>query len=211
MEATRTDRKRAAISAAATILFLERGYRGTSMDEIASAAAVSKQTVYKQFADKEQLFSYVVQALVSEASDPVHDAVRKLDAAGDVEAELRGIARHQLQLVLRPQLMQLRRLVIAEAMQFPELGKVFFDQGPRATINALAGALRELADRGALHIEDPELAATHFNWLLMGDALNRAMLLGLSKPPPARQLDRWAAAAVETFLAAFGPTRSSRR
>ena len=199
-----TDRKRAAITEAATTLFLRDGYRGTSMEEIASVAGVSKQTVYKQFAHKEQLFSHVVQTLVNEASDPVHEAVQTVDVAGDVREELRAIARRQLQLVLRPRLMQLRRLVIAETIQFPKLGKVFFEQGPRRTIGALADTLRDFADRGALEIDDPELAATHFNWLLMGDALNRAMLLGLSKAPPARELDRWATTAVDTFLAAFG-------
>ena len=50
----RSDRKRAAILEAATEAFLQRGYLGTSMDEIAAQAAVSKQTVYKHFADKEQ-------------------------------------------------------------------------------------------------------------------------------------------------------------
>src|ERR1700761_3943858 len=56
----RTARKRRAITAAATALFLRDGYRDTSMDAVAAQAAVSKQTVYKQFADKEQLFRAVV-------------------------------------------------------------------------------------------------------------------------------------------------------
>lgn len=203
IELSRTDRKRADITQAATDLFLRDGYRGTSMDEIAGAAGVSKQTVYKQFAHKEQLFSHVVRALVNEASDPVHDAARAVDMAGDVEQELRTIARRQLELVLQPRLMQLRRLVVAESTHFPELGKVFFVQGPRRTIDALAGALAQLTDLGALKIDDPELAATHFNWLVMGEPLNRAMLLGLEKPPPAQELDLWAKTAVDTFLAAF--------
>ena len=204
VQLSRTDRKRAAITEAATALFLRDGYRGTSMEEIAGAAGVSKQTVYKQFAHKEQLFSHVVQALVSQASDPVHEAVRKVDLAAEVDVELRAIARRQLELVLQPTLMQLRRLVIAEARHFPELGKVFFDQGPRRAIDALAATFGHLAERGVLKIDDPKAAATQFNWLLMGEPLNRAMLLGLEEPPPARELDRWATTAVDTFLAAFG-------
>src|SRR5438477_89804 len=53
----RSTRKRRAIVEAATAAFLRDGYRGTSMDEVAAKAGVSKQTVYKHFADKERLFS----------------------------------------------------------------------------------------------------------------------------------------------------------
>jgi AcrR family transcriptional regulator len=53
----RSARKRQTIIDAAAALFLEHGYQGTSMDDIAALAAVSKQTVYKNFADKQQLFS----------------------------------------------------------------------------------------------------------------------------------------------------------
>jgi AcrR family transcriptional regulator len=200
----RTERKQAAITNAATELFLRDGYRGTSMDDIAAAAGVSKQTVYKQFTDKEQLFCDVVEGLVNAASDPVYEAVRGLQLSDDLVTELRAVARRQLELVLEPRLMQLRRLVIAEATRFPKLGKVFFDQGPRRTIDALALTFRQLSDRGLLRIDDPLVAASHFNWLVMGAPLNAAMLLGLDKPPRPRDLDRWATAGVTTFLAAFG-------
>ena len=70
-ESHRSTRKRKAILDAATTVFLRKGYLGTSMDEIAALAAVSKQTVYKQFADKERLFSEIVTSTVSRASDPV--------------------------------------------------------------------------------------------------------------------------------------------
>ena len=60
MAAGRSARKRQAILAAARTLFLRHGYGGTSMDEVAAIAAVSKQTVYKQFADKQRLFAAVI-------------------------------------------------------------------------------------------------------------------------------------------------------
>jgi TetR/AcrR family transcriptional repressor of mexJK operon len=207
---TTTQRKQAAIADAATKLFLREGYRGTSMDEIAAAAGVSKQTVYKQFTDKEQLFCHVVEAMVNAASDPVYDTVRALDVDGDLEVALRAVARRQLELVLQPRLMQLRRLVIAEATRFPELGRVFFDQGPRRTTTALADAFGRLAAAGRLRVDDPMLAATQFNWLVMGVPLNEAMLLGLEKPPSAKKLDHFATTAVATFLAAFGRARPAR-
>src|SRR5215208_6812069 len=95
---SRSARKRAAILEAATTLFLRHGYRGTSMDEIAATAGVSKQTVYKHFADKESLFSEIVVSTVEEVAEPVHAAVLELRDSGDLEADLRRLARQLLQM-----------------------------------------------------------------------------------------------------------------
>jgi AcrR family transcriptional regulator len=202
-EATRSARKRGAILDAATTLFLRSGYRGTSMDEIAALAAVSKQTVYKHFADKERLFAEIVTGSVSEVSDPVHAEVLALEDSGDVEADLRGLARRLLGRVMQPRILQLRRLVIGEAARFPELGRTFHDQGPGRTIGALAAVFERLADRGVLELDDPRLAAAHFNWLVMSIPLNQAMLLGEDQPPDRAELDRYADAGVRAFLAAY--------
>src|SRR4051794_7452202 len=177
-EETRSARKRGAIVEAATVAFLRKGYLGTSMDEIAAAAGVSKQTVYKNFADKEQLFSQVVRITVDAVSDPVHDEVVDLGDSGDLAADLRDLARRQLRAVMQPQLLQLRRLVIAEADRFPELGRTFYDRGPGRTIASLAETFERLGGRGLLDVDDPVAAATHFNWLIMSAPLNQAMLLG---------------------------------
>jgi TetR/AcrR family transcriptional regulator, mexJK operon transcriptional repressor len=202
----RTERKRAAITAAATRLFLRSGYRGTTMDEIAAAAGVSKQTLYKQFSDKEQLFLAVVRALVTAASDPVDAATRGLEMTGDLESDLVALARRQLELVLQPRLMQLRRLVIAEADRFPQLGRAFYELGPGRTIDALADALGAFAAGGRLRLADARVAASQLNWLIMGEPLNEAMLLGFHAPPPPEDLDRWATTGVTAFLAAYAAT-----
>src|ERR1700727_4022485 len=117
----RSDRKRRAILDAATERFLRNGYLGTSMDEIAADAAVSKQTVYKHFDDKERLFREIVAVTVDEISDPNYEAVKALQESGDVGADLRELARGQLRRVMQPRLLQLRRLVIGETGRFPEL------------------------------------------------------------------------------------------
>jgi len=203
-EATRSQRKRAAILEAAATTFLRRGYLGTSMDEIAALAGVSKQTVYKQFADKERLFKEIVLGTVNEASQPVYDEVLNLDATGDLETALRELARRQLGLVMQPRLLQLRRLVIGEAGRFPELGRTFYEQGPQRTIAALAVTFERLAERGLLRFEDPRIAAAHFNWLVMSIPLNEAMLCGTDDALPPADVARFAHAGVSAFLAAYG-------
>ena len=199
----RSQRKRRAILEAATTRFLRNGYRGTSMDEIAALAGVSKQTVYKAFSDKESLFSEIVISAVKEAADPVYAEVLELEDTGDIEADLRGFARRLLKRVMQPQILQLRRLVIGEAERFPELGRTFYEQGPGRTIAALAPVFERLAATGALQVDDPLLAAAHFNWLVMSMPLNRAMFLGEHEPPASAELNRFADAGVRAFLAAY--------
>ena len=200
----RSTRKRRAILEAATAVFLRNGYLGTSMDEIAALAGVSKQTVYKHFADKKRLFVEIVTSTVDEISDPVHDEVLSIADSGDIEADLRDLAHRQLARVMQPRLLQLRRLVIGEASRFPALGRTFYERGPGRTIAALAIAFKGLAIRGVLQLEDPELAAAHFNWLIMSAPLNQAMLLGSDEPPTRADINRHADSGVRIFLAAYG-------
>jgi AcrR family transcriptional regulator len=199
----RSARKRRAILDAATTVFLSNGYLGTSMDEIAALARVSKQTVYKHFADKERLFSEIVTATVDEIADPNTDEVLKLKDTGDLERDLRDFARRQLRAVMKPRLLQLRRLIIGEAERFPQLGRMFYERGPGRTIEALAAMLEQLASQGALELDDPRLAAAHFNWLVMSIPLNQAMLLGEDRPATPSELKRYADAGVRAFLAAY--------
>jgi TetR/AcrR family transcriptional repressor of mexJK operon len=196
--------KRRAILDAATTVFLRNGYLGTSMDEIAALASVSKQTIYKHFGDKERLFAEIVTTTVDEASGPVHDEVLSLEDSGDVEADLRNLARQVLGRVMQPRLMQLRRLVISEAGRFPEMGRMFYERGPGRTIAALADAFERLAARGVLHMDDPAIAAAHFNWLIMSIPLNRAMFFGDDELPRPADLERYAETGVQVFLAAYG-------
>lgn len=200
----RSDRKRRAILEAATEAFLRQGFLGTSMDEIAAAAAVSKQTVYKHFSDKESLFREIVTTTVDEISDPNYEEVLGLEDSGDLEADLRGLARRQLDRVMQPRLLALRRLVIGESGRFPELGRLFYARGPGRTISALSTAFERLAQLGLVELDDPDTAAAQFNWLIMSTPLNAAMLLGDDAGPEGAELDRYAAAGVRVFLAAYG-------
>lgn len=200
----RTARKRRAILDAATEIFLKDGYLGAGVDEIASQADVSKQTIYKQFASKEALFLQVVAGLTNRGSDAVHNDIPDLAPEGDLRAYLEDYANRQLGIVLTPRLMQLRRMVIGEVGRFPELGRALYDSGPARAMAAMAALFRRLADRGVLRIDDPAVAASQFNWLVMSQPLNQAMLLGDAAIPKPAALRRHAAEAVRMFLAAYG-------
>jgi hypothetical protein len=64
---------------------------------------------------------------------------------------------------MQPQVLQLRRLVIGEAGRFPELGRTYYERGPERTVAALASWFQQLAERGRLRLDDPLIAANHFN------------------------------------------------
>lgn len=200
---SRHDRKHQAITEAATDLFLANGFTRTSMDDVARRAKVSKQTIYMHFGDKEKLLFEIVTAIMAVASDPFDHEIYRLGESDDLDADLRTHARQQLSLVMAPRPLQLRRLVTAEAVAFPELGRLFFEQGPALTMTNLAEAFGRLGERGVLAVPDPPRAASDFNWLIMGEPMNRAMLLGVDDPMPGRSLDEWANAAAQSFLAVY--------
>jgi TetR/AcrR family transcriptional repressor of mexJK operon len=200
----RSAQKRRAILDAATEVFLQKGYLATSMDEIAALAAVSKQTVYKNFPGKETLFVEIVSSVTNRASDRVHGEMPGLAEGEDIAEYLRRYAYRQLTVVLTPRVMQLRRLVIGEVGRFPELARALFEGGPRRAMAVLAVLFERWADRGLLAIDNPAVAASQFNWLIMGEPLNRAMLLGDEAIPKPAELRRHAAAGVRLFLASYG-------
>ncbi|MGO4837362.1 TetR/AcrR family transcriptional regulator, partial [Rhizobiaceae sp. 2RAB30] len=193
-----------AILDAATEVFLRSGYLGTNMDEIAALSAVSKQTVYKHFSSKEALFVEIVMRMTGEAGDTVHDTIPDFGEDDDVARYLVDYGYRQLTVVLTPRLMQLRRLVIGEVTRFPELARVLYEGGPKRAMAALATMFERMGERGLLTVEDPATAASHFNWLVMSDPINQAMLLGDSAIPGPEELRRQAVQGVRVFMAAYG-------
>lgn len=150
-----------------------------------------------------------MSGLTNAGSDAVHGAIPELAPGGDLQAYLEEYANRQLAIVLTPRLMQLRRVVIGEAGRFPELGKALYESGPKRAMAAMASVLQGLADRKLLRIDNAAAAASHFNWLVMGQPLNQAMLGGDSAIPETAALRRHAAEAVSVFLAAFGAARET--
>ncbi|RZU13417.1 TetR family transcriptional regulator [Kribbella rubisoli] len=202
----RTARKRRAILAAATTAFLQHGYLGASMDEVAANAGVSKQTVYKQFENKERLFAEIVLGTSDQLMDGLLQAyVDTLDGAADAREALRALARRLLQSLTADSVLQLRRLVIAEADRFPEVCGAWFNQGFEQSLDALGEALTRLSDRGLLkQLDDPTLAAYQFAGLVMYKPMNRAMFAGTRQRPKPGELEKLADQAADVFLAAYG-------
>jgi TetR/AcrR family transcriptional repressor of mexJK operon len=201
----RSSRKRRAILEAATAVFLRNGYVGTSMDEVAARAGVSKQTVYRHFADKEALFAEIVLSTIDQVGVPFYAGLPALGDTEDLERDLRDLARRLIRVVMQPRLLQLRRLVIAEAARFPALARSYYERGPGRTAETLAASFRELAARGLLRLDDPLVAARHFVWSVLSIPLNEVMLSGEDERFSAAELEGFADAGVHAFLWGHGP------
>jgi TetR/AcrR family transcriptional regulator, mexJK operon transcriptional repressor len=199
----RSERTRGAIFAAAEELFLAHGYGGTSMDRIAALAGVTKQTVYSHVNSKEALFLEIVERMTGGAGDRLAEAVDDPADETSITSFLQDFAEQQLRIVLTPRLMQLRRMVIGEVGRFPELGAMLHERGPSRSIGRLERALEYYCAAKALNINDKRQAATFFNWLVMGEPVNDAMLLGDRAIPSKTENKRHVTECVRIFKQAF--------
>src|SRR5580692_5740464 len=175
---SRWSEKHRVIAEAASVLFLDKGFLKTSMDDIAAEAGVSKMTVYKHFSDKDQLFAEIVLGTVDQVDGLITMVGSALEATTDPRTDLGELARLFLTTLMRPELLRLRRLVITTADQFPEIGRSWYEQGFERVLATLATRFGQLAQRGLLLVDDPMIAAHHFVGLLLWIPINRAMFTG---------------------------------
>jgi TetR/AcrR family transcriptional repressor of mexJK operon len=202
-DGSRTAPKRRAILDAARAVFLSGGYRGSSMDEVAALAQVSKVTVYNHFSDKRSLFTAVITSAIDEAEQGTHSLVDRLGQSNDLAKDLRTFARQHVVEVTQPHLIEMRRMIIAEAGRFPELAQAWHRSGPERAHATLARQIDQLASRGLLLVKDPLLAAQHLNYLILSVPVNEAMFNARAKPYSRSRLHRYADEAVRVFLAAY--------
>ncbi|MGW1465863.1 TetR/AcrR family transcriptional regulator [Streptomyces sp. NPDC001493] len=166
------EQKRAAILRAATRLFLDSGYDRTSLAKIAQAAEVSKATLFKQFPTKAALFDAIVTASW-QAGDGDEDS----PPPGDPRAGLTLIGRRYVDLLTRPDMADLFRIVIAELPRFPELGELQFSRGKLPYFDSVRRYLEAEREAGTVVLDDAELAATQFLGMISNYVFWPRMLL----------------------------------
>lgn len=152
---------RDAILAAASRVFIEHGFEGTSMDLVAKAAGVARRTLYNQFPDgKESMFGAVAERMWR--AFPVMDIATDESALSDPEAGLRRIGQGVAAFWAPPLAVAFLRMVIAEGPRFPDLTRRFFEVGKTPAVSAVRNYIAELGKRGILRVTDAALASTEF-------------------------------------------------
>lgn len=184
-------------------VFLEHGFAGATMDVVAARARISKQTLYREYASKDQLFAAVVRDWVDRGHDAMRPHTRALVEEPDVRAGLLRLAGVLHAGVLSAPVLRMRRLVAAEAERFPEVAADYVERSWDRNQHLLAEALAELAHRGRLALDDSETAAEQFTWLVLAGPLNRLTLQAGTRPSDERALEVIATEAVATFLSRY--------
>jgi TetR/AcrR family transcriptional repressor of mexJK operon len=189
---------------AARTLFLRQGYAGTTMEEIAAQAGLTKRTLYNNYADKDALFREIVADVLVYAEEFVgelHEEFTVGVTTANLRASLHDLGRRLALGIVRPEVIALRRLLIGEARGFPALAAEYFDRAPGQVLEALASGFAHLDRARLLRVPDPARAAAQFAYLVAGEPLDRAMLGG-TVPPRARVIE-CARDGVKTFLARY--------
>ena len=152
------------------------------MDEVALVAEVSKVTIYKHFSDKHSLFVAVVTDAIDDAKAGSQALVDQLGSSTDVERDLRDFARQHVALVTQPHLIQMRRMIIAEAHRFPDLARAWHRIGPERAHATLAS--RSTSSSSEVCSTCVRLAARRpvAELLDLVGALNEAMFTGRDLP-----------------------------
>ena len=201
----RVVRTRAAVVDAARTLFLRNGYANTTVEDIAELAGLTKRTVYNNYADKSALFTQIVVDTIAFADDFAR-ALRDEFATGITAANLRpaldDLGQRLALGIIRPEVIALRRLLIGEGRAFPALAREYFERAPGQVIDALAARFAYLGDAGLLQLTDAHRAAAQFAYLVAGEPLDRAVLVGTV--PPNDEVSACARDGVETFIARYG-------
>lgn len=172
--------RRQRLLAAAREVFLDKGYAGTSVNDIVARAGGSLSTLYKLFGNKEGLFTAAMEAQASSVWS-------RLGQAGErpVQEVLEELARDLIDLALPDANIRLIRGIAAEAERAPELGTLFLDHGPDRTRRELAEYLRDQHARGRLKVKDPRTSAGLFTGMVLGEW----MLDSLVGRPPSLTLE----------------------
>jgi AcrR family transcriptional regulator len=190
--------KRRQILDGARKVFMNLGFDGASMGEIARAAGVSKGTLYVYFADKCGLF----EAIVEEETLQQGQVVFNLDPARDVTTTLREFGEGYIAMLCRPGGGSAIRTVMAIAERMPEVGRRYYERCLERTIKSLAAYLEAQVDQRKLAIDDCTLAASQF-MLTCQASLFLPFIFQAAPPPSPGRIKTVIDSAIRMFLAAY--------
>jgi TetR/AcrR family transcriptional repressor of mexJK operon len=182
--------------------FLEEGFAGASVGEIARRAHASKETFYSRYDSKNEIFEAVMRRLVDRFSGQLDETMVTSDPP---EKVLPAFAAKILEKILSDDGIGLQKLVQMESKRFPAVARLFFELGPQRTLRSLGRYLDSQVTQKRLRPLDGEVAAQHFMGILTSDLMMRRSLGVLTKKPTAQENSKRILTAVSVFLRAYGP------
>ncbi|GFM81137.1 transcriptional regulator [Pseudomonas cichorii] len=195
----RTEAKRQAILEAASQVFLESGFEGASMSQIAARVGGSKRTLYGYFANKEDLFVAVAHNVAEGLLGSLFDSLATTDEPLPVALARVGYSLSRL--MTDEQTLQIMRTMIAVSGR-SDIGVMFYATGPAKGLQALADYLERQMEAGTLRRSDSMITAQHFHSLHQAETLLPG-LLGVLKNPTSQYLGESTVRALGAFLNAY--------
>ena len=193
---SRGQQRKAKILSAATRLFLSEGYGETSIDAIVARSGGSKATLYTYFPTKADLFRAVVDTIVTTHEGP------ELRSPDNVRDTLVNFAEHRLGVVFSRNHRALTRLIIAERDRFPDIARMYYEQGPLHGHMVLRNYFEVLIDKGLLDIRSADEASEFFRGMLMHQRYIEQLYLDAS-PLSSEEIGVRARHVVDRFLEAY--------
>jgi AcrR family transcriptional regulator len=195
--------KRRQILDGASKVFMDLGFDGASMGEIARAAGVSKGTLYVYFADKNRLFEAIVEEETIEQSKIAFN----FDPGRDVPTTLAEFGQAYIQLLCRPRGGSAIRTVMAIAERMPEVGRRYYENVLEKTIDRLAAYLTVHVEAGNIAIDDRQLAASQF-MLMCQASLFLPYIFQAAPAPSEERITQVIDSATRMFMSAYGKKSS---
>lgn len=195
------------IIAAAFAAFMDNGYGGTSMLEIATRARVSKRDLYASYANKQAVLLACITSRAMRMRLPPDLPAPASRAM--LAATLTRFGATVIREVCEPVVMAMYRLAIAEAERSPDVAETL-NASRFVNRNALCEHLVRAQQAGLLGRGEPQQMMEHFFALLWRDLLF-SRLLGVGRPPARAEIDRRAGEATTTFLKLYANVRTDQR
>ena len=193
---SRGQQRKVKILSAATKLFLSQGYGETSIDAIVEKSGGSKATLYSYYPTKADLFRAVIDSIVTMQEGP------ELGSSDDVRDTLVRFAEYRLGIVFSSNHRALMRLIIAERERFPDIARMYYEQGPLHSHMVLRVYFEQLIDKDLLDIRSADEACEFFRGMLMHQRYIEQLYLDAS-PLSAEEIGVKARHVVDRFLEAY--------
>jgi AcrR family transcriptional regulator len=205
----RKEARPAELLAAALDLFVEKGYAGTRLDDVAARAGVSKGTLYLYFQNKEELLKAVVRENVV---TPLAEAAQQMrDFDGPTADLMRALISTWWKDFGASQAGGLAKLMVAESGNFPEIATFFLDEVIEPWHQLLGSVIeRGIKRREFRHVDVALFTRVLTAPLVMLSLWNRSFSACSSQPVDA---DAFVAMLLETHVTALtaGPRTPARK
>jgi TetR/AcrR family transcriptional repressor of mexJK operon len=117
--------------------FLSHGYKGTSINAMARDSGISKESIYRYFSSKKELFEAVIAKELTEYKDKLQFLNFEYDSIAMDEA-LKRAAESIISAVTADMTLALRRLIFQETVNAPDIGEFYYEIGPKVAYDNLS-------------------------------------------------------------------------